>query len=400
MRPYSSPSFYVVFRTIFGLYLAVHFFMLMPYAWELFSNQGMIPRVQELPTYPFFPNLLFVMDQSWFVTGFLGLLGFLSLGLVTGKFPKLIPLLLWYGWACLVTRNVFIRNPGMPYVGWMLLAMPFIPQVNKNSNAQNWQIPKPLFTTAWILLAVGYTLSGIHKLSSPSWVDGTAILRLTENPISRPTIFSGLMAGMPVWFLKINAWFALFLEVSFAFFAIFKRTRPWIWFLLVGMHLNIMLVVDFVDLTFGMILIHLFTFDQRWVPPVIKQERFVVFFDGVCGMCNGFVNFLVMEGAQSQMKFAPIQGKTAQALNLVPQNQAITTIVVHSGDASYTESDAVIQILERLGGFWRILSLIKFIPKSIRDFGYRFISKHRYKVFGQRDACRLPSAEERQMFLE
>lgn len=401
-RPYSSPYYFLLFRALLGFYLAVHFFMLVPYAWQLFSSEGMIPRAADLPTYPFFPNVLFVVDSPAFATAFLVALGGLSLLLAVGRFPRLVPLLLWYGWACLVTRNVFIRNPGMPYVGWLLLALPLIPAVipkGPSVPGQRWAIPRPIFVVAWLLLALGYSISGLHKLQSPSWIEGVALLRLVENPLSRPTLAGDFILSLPPLAIQLGTWLALGLEVSFAFFALFKRTRPWIWLALVGMHLNIMFVVDFIDLTLGMIMIHLFTFDQRWVPAKPAKGPLIVFFDGVCNLCNGFVDGLMREDQGGALKYASLQGETARSVGLKIPDGPNASVVVVEGDRHYGESDAILRIMEALGGVWRVLAIAKVFPKGLRDRAYYLVARNRYTLFGKRESCRLPTPEERALFL-
>lgn len=399
VKSYASPHYFLLFRCLFGLYLAVHFFTLVPYAWQLFSNVGMIPKAGDLPTYPFFPNVLFWLDAPAFATAFVFALGALSLLLAVGKWPRLVPLLLWYGWACLVTRNVFIRNPGMPYVGWLLLALPLIPAVH--STPGRWTLPRPIYVCAWLLLALGYSLSGIHKLQSPSWIDGVALLRLVENPLSRPTFLGQIILGLPPLAVQLGTWFTLGLEVSFAVFALWRRSRPWIWLALVGMHLNIMFVVDFVDLTLGMIMIHLFTFDQRWIPARPAVAPLVVFFDGVCNLCNGFVDALMREDQEEVLKYASLQGDTARSLGLgIPEGEgAKASVVVVEGDRRYTESDAVLRIMAALGGVWRLGTIAQVLPKGLRDSAYHWVARNRYRLFGRRDSCRLPTAAERRFFL-
>ena len=395
-----SPHFYILFRAFLGIYLAVHFFALVPVAAQLFSSGGMLPRVEELPTYPFFPNILFIVDQPIAATAFLFLLGVLSLVLASGRSTAIVAVLLWYGWACLVTRNVFIRNPGMPYVGWILLALPFIPTTTTLANGKPWDIPKPLYVTAWILMSLGYTLSGIHKLQSPSWIDGSALKFLFENPLSRPTLMSEFLSSLPEVVLRIQTWGVLFLETSFAFWAAWKPSRRWIWLATVLMHIGIMVTVDFVDLTLGMLMIHLFTFDQRWIPSKRAQQPITVFFDGVCNLCNKTVNALMLEDVSRALRFAPLQGETAAALLPATDRSDLPAgIVVADEHGVSRNSDAVIRICEALGGVWRLAALAKFLPRSLREGLYLLIARNRYQLLGKRDTCRFPTPEERSLFL-
>lgn len=388
-----------LFRCLFGLYLAFHCFDLVPVAGELFSSQGMIPDPSLLPTYPWFPNLLFVLDTPGMAQAFVALLGALALGLACGVQPRWCAFLLWYGLACLVTRNVFIRNPGLPYVGWILLALVFVRPIHVLGPKEE-ALPRALFRGAWILMALGYTISGLHKLGAPSWQDGSALLRLMDNPLSRPTMISEWLRAAPAVFLQLATYAALALEILFAPLSLWSRTRPWVWLAMIGMHLGIMLSVDFVDLSLGMLMIHAFTFDARWIAPRVGSGERIVFFDGVCNLCNGFVNAVLREDQRETWKFASLQGRSAAArgLSLPAGDQA--SVVVCVGNQTFRQSDAVLELAAGLGGLWRVLSWLRIVPRPVRDALYRWIARHRYRWFGQREQCRLPSAAERARFLD
>jgi predicted DCC family thiol-disulfide oxidoreductase YuxK len=208
-----------------------------------------------------------------------------------------------------------------------------------------------------------------------------------------------MMKDMPFILQQIGTWTALFLEVSFAFLAIIPRIRPWIWLALVGMHINIMLVVDFVDLTFGMIMIHLFTVDQRWIPAKKIKQPLIIYFDGVCSLCNGFVDSLIKEDSGRSLRYASLQSQAAIDAGVSIKDQTPTSVVVSDGDRVYTESDAVIRIAEGLGGVWRLMMVANVIPRSLRNAVYRTIAANRYRWFGKRETCRLPTAAERELFI-
>ena len=135
----------------------------------------------------------------------------------------------------------------------------------------------------------------------------------------------------------------------------------------------------------------------------------ILFFDGVCGLCNGFVDFLLVRDAQHQFRFAPLQGETASRLihaeydsadATKQSSQMLRSIVLLEGDRQYRRSAAVVRILRRLGTGWRIVSgLLWVIPRPIRDAGYRLVAVSRYRLFGKKETCRLPTAAERERFL-
>lgn len=268
---------FAVFRIIFGTYLAIHFAMLIPYANELFGATGTVPDKTLLPTAGIFPNILSVFDSTNFVIGFICFLTFCAGIFTAGIFRPIVSLILWYGWACLFNRNIFIGNPGIPMVGWLLLACSLIPTgepwaLGKKQN-QNWEMPRVLFWGAWAIMAVGYTVSGLHKLGSPSWVDGSAILRLLENPLARDNFLREFLLHQTPWVTKIMTYASLAMEILFLPLALFSKTRPWIWLAMVGMHLGILVVVDFADLTFCVLMMHLFTFDPNWLSRYVPTQR-------------------------------------------------------------------------------------------------------------------------------
>ena len=165
------------------------------------------------------------------------------------------------------------------------------------------------------------------------------------------------------------------------------------------MQLGILLLVDFADLTMAMVLAHLFVFHRNWLPAVsYKSEKPTVFFDGVCGRCNQAVDFILAEDGESCFRFAATQGETAKSLDREEVSQG-KSMALQDGDLLYTRSDAVLRIAAGLGGVWRILSWLSVIPRPVRDLVYEGVQMNRYRVFGKKDSCRMPSPAERSRFL-
>lgn len=264
---------YSAFRFVFGCYLAIHFAHLVPWGWEVFSDEGMLGEASTSPLYLLFPNILFVWDAPAFVTALLLLGTLLSVAFAIGFRDRIAAVFLWYLWACLFSRNPLISNPGLPFVGWLLLAHVFVPPVSfriwdigrQNRSREDWRMPDSIYTAGWIVMAVGYTYSGVTKLVSPSWLDGTALLHVLSNPLARPTLLRETLLALPDSVIQLATWGALGLEVGFAPLVLFRRLRRWMWLALVGMHLGLMTLIDFADLSAGMIMMHLFTFDPAWI---------------------------------------------------------------------------------------------------------------------------------------
>jgi predicted DCC family thiol-disulfide oxidoreductase YuxK len=316
--------------------------------------------------------------------------------------------LLWYGWACLFNRNIFIGNPGLPMVGWLLLACALIPPGEPLSFEQKnpeWKMPSALFWGAWALMAVGYTVSGIHKLGSPSWVNGTAILRLLENPLARDVPWREWILEGPSVFPRLMAYSSLVMEVFFLPLAIFRFTRPWIWLGMVSMHLGILTMVNFADLTTGVLMLHLFTFDPRWIPARSKLKentelKLILFFDGVCGLCNSVVDFVMVEDRDQRFQFSPLQSAAAAKWLSPDQVKDLDSSVVVDDGKILEKSEAFVRIGQHLGGIWRLFAEVaRLVPKTWMNSIYDFVAKNRYRWFGVKSECRMPTKEERARFI-
>ena len=127
----------------------------------------------------------------------------------------------------------------------------------------------------------------------------------------------------------------------------------------------------------------------------------VVFFDGLCGLCNHSVNWLLAHDPNRRLRFAPLQGKLAGRVVSPQLRDRLDTLVFLRNGSIYVRTAAVSRILMTLGGPWAALgALLWIIPSPLRDLGYRIVSRLRYRLFGKHDACRLPSPAERAVFLD
>ncbi len=268
--PQSAYQF-ALFRWLLGLYLAVHFAHLVPWGSELFSDRGVYPDPSVSPIHGLFPNLLAVLDGPGVIQAALVLLCLLALVFAAGYWRPVTALVLWYGWTCLFNRNLLIANPALPYVGLLLVLVALVPPGEGLSPGhcrprESWQMPRWLWRAGFVALMAGYTYSGVMKLTAPSWLNGEAMAMLVTNPLARDWFVRDLLVGLPAPILAGMTWFALVGELAALPLALFRAGRriAWVWMLV--MHLGIALVVDFADLTLGMILAHLFVFDPRWLP--------------------------------------------------------------------------------------------------------------------------------------
>lgn len=126
----------------------------------------------------------------------------------------------------------------------------------------------------------------------------------------------------------------------------------------------------------------------------------VIYFDGYCGLCNGFVDFVLARDRGRRFRFAPLQGTSAKARFGDPGDVDPTTIVLEDGGVLYQRSTAALRIISQLGGAWSLVAVFRLVPRFIRDAVYDWVARNRYGWFGKRDTCRLPSPEERSVFLD
>jgi predicted DCC family thiol-disulfide oxidoreductase YuxK len=135
----------------------------------------------------------------------------------------------------------------------------------------------------------------------------------------------------------------------------------------------------------------------------VASEPEMLFYDGHCALCHGAVKFVLKhDRSGNAFRFAPLGGETfASRVPFVQQASLPDSIVVLTGDGRVlVRSDAFVHILRRLGGIQKVLgSTLALIPRPVRDFGYDFIARIRYRVFGRRDeVCPLVSPELRKRF--
>jgi len=138
-----------------------------------------------------------------------------------------------------------------------------------------------------------------------------------------------------------------------------------------------------------------------------KTGGHIFLFDGVCGLCNTLVQFVMPKDQHGTFQFASLQSGFATELlkhyNIDPKDLN-TFYVVADYDLPtqrvLSKSDAAAFVLAQLDGAWSALSVIKYLPKALRNWGYDLVAHNRYQIFGKKDACQLPSESTRDRFIE
>ncbi len=127
----------------------------------------------------------------------------------------------------------------------------------------------------------------------------------------------------------------------------------------------------------------------------------IILFDGVCNFCDSSVNFIIDKDKKNIFKFAALQSDKGQEIldyfNL-PKDDFDSFVFIENNKV-YKKSSAALKIANKLGGLWKVSYPLIIIPSFIRDFFYSLIARNRYRLFGKKDACRIPTPEFKQKFL-
>jgi predicted DCC family thiol-disulfide oxidoreductase YuxK len=140
---------------------------------------------------------------------------------------------------------------------------------------------------------------------------------------------------------------------------------------------------------------------KQQLAPLWQANKRLVLFDGVCNFCNGSVNFIIRHDKQKRYLFVPLQeplGKKLLTAYQLPEDY-LDSLILLSNDRAYSHSTAALRIGEGLGGWWKGLRLLRMIPAFLRDAVYKIIARNRYRWFGKKESCMLPSADVRERFL-
>lgn len=294
-----------------------------------------------------------------------------------GLFDRIAAAVMLFGLALLFRENPLIANPSL-LIGCVLLAHLFVPPAPFGSWTARkrvdprggWTMRRPLFAAAWTVLSLGYAYSGYTKLVGPAWANAATMM-----------------------------WVAVALELLYVPLALFRRGRPWIWTAMLVVHLALIVLAD---LSFAMVILHFFTFDPAWIRGRDAEATETIFYDGTCGLCHRSVRFVLAEDLRgTAFRFSPL-GSELFLAEIGDRPDLPDSVIVLTGDRKVlVKSEAFIRILVRLGGLWRVIgTLFALIPRGLRDVGYDFVARIRYRIFGRaKDACPLLPPDLRARFL-
>ncbi len=133
----------------------------------------------------------------------------------------------------------------------------------------------------------------------------------------------------------------------------------------------------------------------------------IVLYDGVCGLCNRLVQFLLKRDMHDRLRFASLQSDFAARVlsrhGADPSDLDTVYVVVDydsPAERLLARSDAILHVAQQIGGFWKIVSWAKILPRPIRNLVYNLVARNRYKVFGKYETCMLPQPQHRKKFLD
>lgn len=142
------------------------------------------------------------------------------------------------------------------------------------------------------------------------------------------------------------------------------------------------------------------------IPP--RADELIVLYDGVCGLCNGVVKFLLPRDRHQRIRFAALQGTYAAAAldrhGIVPPPGDPQSIVLlekpgTADERLYFRSEAALRLGAALPGAWRLTAMFRLVPRVVRDWVYDRIARNRYRIFGRYEACPMPTPASRARFL-
>tara|TARA_R110000868_G_scaffold145181_1_gene365097 strand:+ start:17019 stop:17426 length:408 start_codon:yes stop_codon:yes gene_type:complete len=135
----------------------------------------------------------------------------------------------------------------------------------------------------------------------------------------------------------------------------------------------------------------------------MELDKKIILFDGVCNLCNASIQLVIKHDKKDEYRFAALQSELGQKMTAerhIDTTAIDSIILVEPGVAYYTKSTAALKVGKNFGGLWSLLAVFEWIPEGIRNVVYDFIAKNRYKWYGKKDSCMIPTPELKAKFLD
>ena len=246
-----------------------------------------------------------------------------------------------------------------------------------------------------------YAFIGSHRLVHGGWDTFTSdtllywIVQTSSRVSPYGWQFEGLVFQYPLlgYVLKIGLFVSTVFEILAPLTLFYRKFRHAFIAVIAGFHITILLFMHILFLE-NMLLLIFFLDLTHWLAPAksVKEER-IIFFDGVCVLCNGFADWVLKNDTTEVYQLAAIQGETAKKVLGEQAKDPMEWSIVLKDDAGIsTHSTAVLRILIGIGGIGKLSAALFIFPAWLRDAVYKFISRNRYRWFGKKDSCRIPAA--------
>ena len=129
----------------------------------------------------------------------------------------------------------------------------------------------------------------------------------------------------------------------------------------------------------------------------------IILFDGICNLCNSAVRFIIKRDKSDRYRFAALQsslGKKLTAERNIDTNKIDSIVLIEPGRAYFIKAPAALRIGKQFGGFWKLLAVFEWVPPVISNWVYDIVAKNRYRWFGRKDQCMIPTAELKEKFID
>lgn len=374
-----SGGHYSLFRFIFSFYLLYFFFDLITSLCIFCHYDASESELNSLILSSLAQNLFNLPVQ--FAILISSLLSFMAvLCFMFGCYDRAAALVLAYTYLLSQNSAVLIDNSLIMLVPIILLVHCFLPlnpwgsfdAKRKGTLDYDWGISYRMHGLIWIGLFISYGISlssDLLRLGGVMPLDAGAQLLLHNAPIN-----ANLSAN---YFIITAILKSLFLISSFSSYT--RRVGWWITLILLY---PLLLFAGHFD-HWGLLFLHLLAFNQQYVKPNLLGDNTVIFYDGTCGVCHGFIRFLLSEDKLKQFNFSALEGQVlTEKLSAAERANLPDSLVLISGSKLIlTKSAAIILILKALGGFWKVFAYIfNLLPAFILDKVYDLIAFFRKRI--------------------
>lgn len=334
-----------------------------------------------------------------------------SLGLMRGAQTRIMAALLIVVGGWLLTCGPVAPRPAAGAFLLPLVALLLAPPAPFGSIAARgridpdggWRLHPKLFTLLWLGLTALSLLSAVGKLQSTGWRELRSVSDVVSNSTAVIAPVRTALGAAPPWLLQSFSFFLLAAELLFGPLAFFRAARPFAWMALLLRHLVALPLAGLRDEHLAMASALLFLFDPAWLPPRRPARRETIYFDGTCGLCHRWVRFVLAEDREALFALSPLQGTTIRSEIYDAERARLpdSVVVLDAERRILVKSSGVAHVGDRLGGYWRIgATLLRLIPRPLRDLGYDAVASVRRRLFAQpADSCPIVPPALRERFL-